>query len=165
MVVMKTSGTVVDDMILRFPAGLKCALGENPKRVYGNSNKMPVTRMASAALLRETLVAAQTYQAKVARAATENTTPPERNLKMEAVVRVLKGEIPLRVHAHRADDIMTAIRIAKEFDLQLIVEHCTEGQLITPWIAMAGVKAVVGPLLLTALKVEPMKTAGACYPP
>ncbi|ABO51396.1 amidohydrolase [Desulforamulus reducens MI-1] len=167
MVVMKTSGTVVDDMILRFPAGLKCALGENPKRVYGNSNKMPVTRMASAALLRETLVAAQTYQAKVARAATENTTPPERNLKMEAVVRVLKGEIPLRVHAHRADDIMTAIRIAKEFDLQLIVEHCTEGHLIAPWIAKAGVKAVVGPIISNRAKVELMnrslETAMALY--
>lgn len=156
MVIMKTAGTVVDEMILRFPAGLKCALGENPKRVYGNSKKMPVTRMASAALLRETLVAAKTYQEKIAKAVKDNSVPPERNLKLEAVGRVLNREIPLRVHAHRADDIMTAIRIAKEFDLELIVEHCTEGHLIAPWLAAAGVKAVVGPIISNRAKVELM---------
>jgi imidazolonepropionase-like amidohydrolase len=156
MVIMKTAGTVVDEMVIRFPAGLKCALGENPKRVYGNGNKMPVTRMASAALLRETLVAAQIYQEKIHRAAKDNTLPPERNLKMEAVGRVLKGEIPLRVHAHRADDIMTAIRIAKEFQLELIIEHCTEGHLIAPQLAAAGVKAIVGPIISNRAKVELM---------
>lgn len=156
MVIMKTAGTVVDEMIIRFPAGLKCALGENPKRVYGNGNKMPVTRMSSAALLRETLVAAQTYQEKIHRAAKDNSLPPERNLKMEAVGRVLKGEIPLRVHAHRADDIMTAIRIAKEFQLELIIEHCTEGHLIAPQLAAAGVKAIVGPVISNRAKVEMM---------
>ena len=156
MVIMKTAGTVVDEMIIRFPAGLKCALGENPKRVYGNGNKMPVTRMASAALLRETLVAAQTYQEKIDRAAKDNSLPPERNLKMEAVGRVLKREIPLRVHAHRADDIMTAIRIAKEFQLELIIEHCTEGHLIAPQLAAAGVKAIVGPIISNRAKVELM---------
>ncbi|MEG6520491.1 amidohydrolase [Desulfotomaculum sp. 1211_IL3151] len=156
MVIMKTAGIVVDEMIIRFPAGLKCALGENPKRVYGNGNKMPVTRMASAALLRETLVAAQTYQEKIHRAAKENSLPPERNLKMEAVVRVLQREIPLRVHAHRADDIMTAIRIAKEFQLELVIEHCTEGHLIAPQLAAAGVKAIVGPIISNRAKVELM---------
>ncbi|GAB6158462.1 amidohydrolase [Desulfotomaculum varum] len=155
MVVMKTYGTVVDDMIIRFPAGLKCALGENPKRVYGTGKKMPATRMASAALLRETLVAAQNYLAKQERAAAENNIP-ERNLQMEAVARVLKKEVPLRVHAHRADDIMTAVRIAREFDLDLVVEHCTEGHLIAPWLAAAGVKAVVGPVISNRAKVELM---------
>ncbi|MCL5779751.1 MAG: amidohydrolase [Firmicutes bacterium] len=156
MVAMKTHGTVVDEMIVRFPAGLKCALGENPKRVYGNGNKMPATRMASAALLRETLVAAQNYLVKQERAMTDNTTPPERSLKMEAVVRVLRKEVPLRVHAHRADDIMTAVRIAREFDVELVVEHCTEGHLIAPWLAAAGVKAVVGPIISNRAKVELM---------
>ncbi|CCO08085.1 amidohydrolase [Desulforamulus hydrothermalis] len=155
MVVMKTHGTVVDDMIIRFPAGLKCALGENPKRVYGSGKKMPATRMASAALLRETLVAAQNYLVKQKRAAAEGNIP-ERDLQMEAVVRVLKKEVPLRVHAHRADDIMTAVRIAREFDLDLVVEHCTEGHLIAPWLAAAGVKAVVGPVISNRAKVELM---------
>lgn len=167
MVVMKTYGSVVDDMTLRFPAGLKCALGENPKRVYGNGKKMPATRMASAALLRETLVASQNYLAKKERALAENSTPPDRCLKMEAVVRVLKREIPLRVHAHRADDIMTAVRIAKEFNVELIVEHCTEGHLIAPWLAAAGLKAVVGPIITNRAKVELMnrslETAMALY--
>ncbi|MEW6697021.1 MAG: amidohydrolase [Bacillota bacterium] len=156
MVAMKTYGTVVDEMIVRFPAGLKCALGENPKRVYGSGNKMPATRMASAALLRDTLVAAQNYQAKKERAAADNSAPPERSLKMEAVVRVLRKEIPLRVHAHRADDIMTAVRIAREFDVDLVVEHCTEGHLIAPWLAAAGAKAVVGPVISSRAKVELM---------
>lgn len=167
MVAMKTFGSVVEEMILRFPAGLKCALGENPKRVYGTGNKMPVTRMASAALFRETLVAAQNYQVKQTKAAQDKGDPPERNLKMEAVCRVLRGEVPLRVHAHRADDIMTAVRIAREFQLELIVEHCTEGHLIAPWLARAGVKAVVGPIITNRAKVELMnrslETAMALY--
>ena len=156
MVTMKTHGVVVDDMVLRFPAGLKCALGENPKRVYGGGQKMPVTRMASAALLRDTLVAAQNYLDKIQHSVTHESSPSERSLKMEAVVRVLKGEVPLRVHAHRADDIMTAVRIAKEFSLELIVEHCTEGHLIAPWLASAGIKAVVGPIISNRAKVELM---------
>lgn len=156
MIAMKTYGAVVDDMVIRFPAGLKCALGENPKRVYGNGKKMPVTRMASAALLRDTLVAAQTYLAKTEGSVTEGASPPERSLKLEAAVRVLKREVPLRVHAHRADDIMTAVRIAREFNVELIVEHCTEGHLIAPWLAEAGVKAVIGPMIMNRAKVELM---------
>lgn len=166
MVTMKTFGAVVDGMIIRFPAGLKCALGENPKRVYGSNNKMPATRMAAAALLREILVEAQNYLAKVEKEKAENNVP-ERNLKMEAVARVLKGEVPLRVHAHRADDIMTAVRIAREFNVELIVEHCTEGHLIAPMLAAAKVKAVVGPIITNRAKVELMnrslETAMALY--
>ncbi|MDD4766972.1 MAG: amidohydrolase, partial [Desulfotomaculaceae bacterium] len=101
MVVMKTHGTVVDDMIVRHPAGLKAALGENPKRSYGKEKKSPATRMASAAMIREALIQGLAYLKKEA---------PERDLKMESLGRVLKREVPLRVHAHRADDIMTAVR-------------------------------------------------------
>lgn len=155
MVAMKTAGTVMEDMIVRFPAGLKCALGENPKRVYGSNNKMPVTRMASAALFRETLVAAQNYLAKQKEALAKGEIF-ERNLKLEAVGRAIRGEVPLRVHAHRADDIMTAVRIAKEFSVELVVEHCTEGHLIAPYLAEAGVKAVVGPIITSRAKVEMM---------
>ncbi len=166
MVTMKTYGAVVDDMVIRFPAGLKCALGENPKRVYGSHNKMPATRMATAALLRETLVEAQNYLAKQEKAKVEKTVP-ERSLQMEALLRVLKREVPLRVHAHRADDIMTAVRIAREFNVELIVEHCTEGHLIAPVLADAGVKAVVGPIITNRAKVELMnrslETAMALY--
>ncbi|SHK67546.1 amidohydrolase [Desulforamulus aeronauticus] len=166
MVTMKTYGAVVDDMVIRFPAGLKCALGENPKRVYGSHNKMPATRMATAALLRQTLVEAQNYLAKQEKARAEKTVP-ERSLQMEALLRVLKREVPLRVHAHRADDIMTAVRIAREFNVELIVEHCTEGHLIAPVLADAGVKAVVGPIITNRAKVELMnrslETAMALY--
>lgn len=167
MVVMKTYGVVMDQMIVRFPAGLKCALGENPKRVYGNGQKMPATRMASAALLRKTLVDGQNYLNKLERAAKEGKSHPDRDLKMESIVRVLQREIPLRVHAHRADDIMTAVRIAKEFNVELIIEHCTEGHLIAPWLAAAGIKAVVGPVISNRAKVELMnrslETAMALY--
>ncbi|RYD03242.1 hypothetical protein N752_20640 [Desulforamulus aquiferis] len=122
--------------------------------------------MASAALLRETLVKAQNYLAKKEQSH-EKDIFTERCLKMESVARVLNREIPLRVHAHRADDIMTAVRIAREFNVELIVEHCTEGHLIAPWLASAGVKAVVGPVISSRAKVELMnrslETAMALY--
>ncbi|OPX84526.1 MAG: Dihydroorotase [Pelotomaculum sp. PtaB.Bin104] len=155
MVAMKTYGTVVDEMVVRFPVGLKAALGENPKRSYGRDKKMPATRMASAAILREALVRGQEYIRK--------TTPgddkrdmqvPDRDLKMEALVRVLKREVPLRVHAHRADDIMTAVRIAREFQVDLVVEHCTEGHLVARQLAVLGVPAVIGPVITNRAKVE-----------
>jgi len=145
MVAMKTHGTVIDEMIVRFPAGLKAALGENPKRSYGPDKKMPATRMASAALLREALTKGQNYLKK------EN---PEKDLKMESLSRVLKREAPLRVHAHRADDIMTAVRIAGEFGVKLVIEHCTEGHLVAKQLAAKGIPAVVGPLITNRVKVE-----------
>lgn len=145
MVAMKTQGTVVDEMIVRFPAGLKAALGENPKRSYGRDKKMPATRMAAAALLREALTLAQNYLKK------EN---PEKDLKMESLARVLKREVPLRVHAHRADDIMTSVRIASEFGVKLVIEHCTEGHLVAAQLAARGIPAVVGPLITNRAKVE-----------
>jgi imidazolonepropionase-like amidohydrolase len=126
MVAMKTHGIVVDEMIIRFPVGLKAALGENPKRSYGRDKKTPATRMASAAIIREALVQGCEYLKKES---------PERDLKMESICRVLRKEVPLRVHAHRADDIMTAVRIAAEFGIDLVIEHCTEGHLVAARLA------------------------------
>ncbi len=145
MAVIKTFGTVVDEMVVRFPAGIKAALGENPKSNYGRDKKTPATRMASAAILREALVKAKDYLRK------EST---DRDLKMEALGRLLKREVPLRVHAHRADDIMTAVRIAEEFGVELIIEHCTEGHLVAGRLAERGISAVVGPVITNRAKVE-----------
>ncbi len=152
--VIKTTGKVVDNMVIREPAGLKIAFGENPKRVYGDSKKMPMTRMGTAALLRETLVKAQIYLEKLNKGLIDADKLPERDLKMESMVKVLKKEMPLRAHAHRADDIMTAVRIAREFAVDLVIEHCTEGHKIAEELAEAGVPAVVGPSLVNRAKIE-----------
>ncbi len=155
MVTIKTCGHVVDDMIVRFPAGLKAALGENPKRSYGRDKKTPATRMASAAILREALARAQDYLRKES---------PDRDLKLESLGKVLRREAPLRVHAHRADDIMTAVRIAGEFGVDLIIEHCTEGHLVAEQLAEKGIPAIIGPVITNRAKVEmsglTLKTAG-----
>ena len=156
MVAMKTLGSVVDDMVISCPVGLKAALGENPKRIYGANKKTPATRMASAALLRDALVRGQQYVEKQSRAVTARTDPPERDLKLESIARVIRREIPLRIHAHRADDIMTALRIGCEFNLRLVIEHCTEGHLVADKLAAAGVPALVGPVLVNRAKVELM---------
>jgi len=153
MTALKTAGKTVEDMVLKELVGLKVAFGENPKRVYGNQKKMPATRMATAALLRETLVKAQNYQNKV-KMASKSEENFERDLKLELVVKVLQGEIPLRAHAHRADDIMTAIRIAEEFNVKLVIEHCTEGHKIADILAQKEIPAIVGPVLTSRAKVE-----------
>lgn len=153
-VVMKTAGKIVDQMIVREPAGLKVAFGENPKMVYGEQKKMPMTRMGTAALLRQTLVDAQTYKDKLEQGKADPDKLPERDLGLEVMVKVINREIPLRAHAHRADDIMTAIRIAREFDVDLVIEHCTEGHKIAEELAEQGYPAVVGPLLTNRAKVE-----------
>ena len=156
MVAMKTWGSSLEEMVLKFPVGMKAALGENPKRNYGSQKKAPMTRMASAALLREALVKAGDYLRKMAESAEGKSSLPERDLKMESLSRVLTGEIPLRVHAHRADDIMTALRIAKEFGIKLVVEHCTEGYKVAEELAKYNVQAVVGPVIGNRAKVELM---------
>ncbi len=152
-VVIKTRGRTVDEMILKNPAGIKAAFGENPKRVYNQQKKSPSTRMAVAALLRETLMKAQDYLAEKEKKA-EKGDPFKRDIKMENIIRVLKKEIPLKTHAHRADDIMTVLRIAREFDINLTLEHCTEGHKIAEEIAAAGFPAIVGPSLTGKVKVE-----------
>lgn len=147
-------GYTVEDMIIKEDGGLKIAFGENPKRVYSGQKKTPSTRMATAAVLRENLVKAQNYMAKQEQAKDDPTKFVERDLKMEVLVRVLKREIPVRAHAHRADDIMTALRIAKEFNLDISIEHCTEGHKITKELKEAGVWALVGPTISNRSKVE-----------
>jgi len=154
MAALKTHGTVVDDMIVRFPAGLKAALGENPKRSYGREKKAPATRMASAAILREALVRGQEYIKKASTDTAGQVKVFEKDLKMEALARVLKREVPLRVHAHRADDIMTAVRIAREFQVDLVIEHCTEGHIVAGKLAELGIPAIIGPVITNRAKVE-----------
>lgn len=151
---MKTSGYVVDNMILKSPIGLKVAFGENPKRVYGSSKKSPGTRMATAALLRESFIKAQAYLEKIKRAEEVPEKMPDRDLRLEILGEVLKGNLPLRAHAHRADDIMTAVRVAEEFKVRLVVEHCTEGFKIADELAARNIPVIVGPMLTNRSKVE-----------
>ncbi len=153
---IKTHGRCVDDMIVKAPSAVKAALGENPKVCYGDQNKYPSTRMAIAALLRNTLKKASLYR-------TENGFDAE----SEALLPVLRGEIPLKVHVHRADDILTAIRIAKEFDIRITLDHCTEGHLIAEYIRESGFPAIVGPDLTSKNKIEvgnmSFKTCGVLH--
>ena len=153
-VVMKTAGKIVDKMIVRDPAGLKVAFGENPKMIYGEQKKMPMTRMGTAALLRQALVDAQVYRDKLEEGKTDPDKIPERDLGLETLLLVINRQIPLRAHAHRADDIMTAIRIAREFEVDLVIEHCTDGHKIAEELAELGYPAVIGPLLTNRSKVE-----------
>lgn len=153
-VALKTYGKVIDEMVILAPSGLKCAYGENPKRVYSSQKKMPSTRMGTAAVMREELIKAQSYLKKLEKAETDPDKAPDRDLKMEALVKVLKKEIPLRAHAHRADDIVTALRIAEEFDVNITIEHCTEGHLIADFLAKKGVDVIIGPTLSSKSKIE-----------
>ena len=151
-VAIKLAGKRVDKMIIKDPIAMKCAFGENPKRVYGQGGKKsPMTRMATAALLRETLFKAKRYlEAK------ESGKDPNFDMKLEAMIPVIKGEIPLKAHAHRADDILTSIRIAKEFGVKLTLDHCTDGALIADELAEEGYPAFVGPSLGSKTKIELM---------
>ena len=148
-VVVKTAPkAVIDEMVVREPSGMKIAFGENPRRVYGQGLKrMPSTRMGVAGVLREWLQKAKGYAEKRERLKDDPEKRPEVDLKLEALVPVIKGEIPLRAHAHRADDIATAVRIAEEFGVEISWEHATEGHRIAEWIAGKGVPAVWGPSL------------------
>ena len=147
---IKLVGNRVDNMIIKHPLAMKCAFGENPKRCYGQSGrKAPMTRMGTAALLRELLFKTRRYlQDK------ENGKNPGFDMKLEAMIPVIKGELPLKAHAHRADDILTAVRIAKEFDLKLTLDHCTDGAVIADELAKEGFPAFVGPSLGKKSKVE-----------
>ena len=146
---IKLAGKRVDDMIIKNPVAMKCAFGENPKSVFGQSGKAPVTRMATAAMLRELLFKSRNYLA-----AKEAGKEPAFDMKLEAMIPVMKKEIPLKAHAHRADDIFTSIRIAKEFDLKLTLDHCTDGALIADELAKEGLWAFVGPSLGSKTKIE-----------
>ncbi len=155
-VALKTFGRRIEEMIIKEPVAIKVAFGENPKTVYNDRKQAPSTRMATAAILRESLMKAKEYKELFDEYNNdkENVDKPEYDIKMEALLKVLKREIPVKAHAHRADDIITAIRIAKEFDIRLTIEHCTEGHLIKDIILEEGVSAVVGPILTDRSKVE-----------
>ncbi len=150
-VAIKCWGRTVDEMVLREPAGLKSALGENPKRVYGERNETPSTRLGTAAVIRGAFVAAQNYLAKLDAA---GPGPVDRDLKLEALARVLRREIPWRQHCHRADDIATAMRMAREFGYNLVIDHGTEAYLLADQIAAASIPVIIGPLFTSRSKVE-----------
>ncbi|UUI03989.1 amidohydrolase [Oceanobacillus jeddahense] len=145
MSVLKTTGHIIDEMIIRQTSGMKAATGENPKRFHGSKGKMPVTRMGVAALLRQKLLEAKKYIEK------ENQ---ECHLGLEQLAKVIRKEIPLRVHAHRADDILTVLRLKREFDIDVTIEHCTEGHFIADYIAKHDVMVSVGPTMSSRSKVE-----------
>ncbi len=151
---VKTYGKSVDDMIIREPVGLKVAFGENPKRVYSSKNKMPSTRMGTAALLRETMINAQNYINKMEKGIKDPDKLPDRDLKMEPIVKVLNREMPLFAHAHRADDILTAIRIAKEFNVNIAIQHGTEGHKIADFLAENYIPVTTGPTFGVSDKIE-----------
>lgn len=150
--VIKTFGNRIDDMIVKAPSAIKCAFGENPKKVYGEQHKAPLTRMATAALLRQALMEAKEYLKN--KEAEDEDKHPDFDMQHEALIPLFKKEIPLKAHAHRADDIFTAIRIAKEFDLKITLDHCTEGHLIVDYLKQEGLPAIVGPSLSERSKVE-----------
>ena len=150
--VIKTAGHRVDDMIVRPFAAMKCAFGENPKRCYKDKNNY--SRMSTAAKLREALMKAQEYDAKKQAAGDDPAKRPPLDVKLGALLPVLHGEVPLKAHAHRADDIFTAIRIAKEFGVRLTLEHVTEGHLIAEDLAQEDYPMAVGPSLTHASKFE-----------
>jgi len=141
-------------MIVKNPVAVKIAFGENPKRVYSERKQAPTTRMAIAAILREQLIKASEYRKKLEKGKQDPEKMPERDLKMEVLVKVLNKEIPLKAHAHRADDILTAIRIAKEFDVNITLDHCTEGHIIADYLAEENATVIVGPSLTERSKVE-----------
>jgi imidazolonepropionase-like amidohydrolase len=155
-VVIKTAPKVVtDEMVIRSPSGMKVAFGENPRRVYGvEQKKTPSTRMGVAGVLREWLQKAKSYMEKKERFKDQPEKLPEVDIRLEALELVLKGEIPLRAHAHRADDIATAVRIAEEFGVEMSWEHATEGHRVAKWIAEKGIPAVWGPSLTARSKWE-----------
>jgi imidazolonepropionase-like amidohydrolase len=159
---IKCWGRTVDEMVLREPAGLKSALGENPKRVYGERKETPSTRLGTAAVIRSAFVEALNYQAKLDAAAAAAVAAPGsaaaapvgRDLKLEALCRVLRREIPWRQHCHRADDIATAMRMAREFGYDLVIDHGTEAHLLADQIAAASIPVIIGPLFTSRSKVE-----------
>lgn len=153
---LKTYGSCVDDMILKAPAAIKIALGENPKSTYHQKNQAPVTRMGAAAMLREVLFKAKNYRKALDEHQKDphDNEKPEFDLKLHSLLPLLKREIPAKVHAHRADDIATALRIAKEFKIRVTIEHATEGHLIADVLKQQNVPLMVGPTLCERSKIE-----------
>ena len=152
---LKTDGRWVDEMVLKAPIAMKFALGENPKSVYNERKETPVTRMATAAIIRENLAKAQEYQDKLSKAEEDpDEDVPDYDAKLEALAPVATGALPAHFHAHRADDIATAVRISGEFGLKLVVVHGTEGYLVPELLAQANVPVITGPCLTDRSKPE-----------
>lgn len=158
-VFMKTQGRCIDHMIVKYPAAMKVAFGENPKTAYGDKDKFPSTRMGTAALLRKTLSEARQYQRDK-----EEGKLNKEDFELEPWLPVLRKEIPMKAHAHRADDILTAIRIAKEFGVDITIDHGTEAHLIVDEVLTSGFPVIVGTDLTSRSKIEVQnmnfKTAG-----
>lgn len=146
---MKTHGRCIDEMVVKHPAAMKVAFGENPKTCYGDKDEYPATRMGVAALLRKTLFEAVQYKKDK-----ENGSLEKIDFDMEPWLSVLNKEIPMKAHAHRADDIQTAIRIAKEFDLRMTLDHGTESHLVAEQVKASGYPVIVGPNLTSRSKPE-----------
>lgn len=159
---IKTYGKRIDKMIVSAPAAMKFALGENPKSVYNDKSQMPVTRMATAALIRETLYKAKHYMQDKAKAqADDELDEPEYDAKCEALIPLLERKIPAHFHAHRADDIFTAIRIAREFNLDLVLVHATEGYMILDELKEENIPVLAGPYMTDRSKPELKKLSRA----
>ncbi|MFI7615183.1 amidohydrolase [Nonomuraea terrae] len=152
-VAIKCWGRSVDEMLLKEPVSVKSALGENPKRVYGDQKKLPSTRQGVAAVIRDAFMKAQDYTAKKAAAEAEGK-PFDRDGTLEILARVLDGELPWCQHTHRADDIATALRLAGEFGYRLVINHGTEGHLLADTLAERNVPVIIGPLFTSRSKVE-----------
>ena len=153
---IKTSGVCVDDMIIKAPCAMKMALGENPKTVYNDKSQTPTTRMGTLALIRETLFKAVNYRDDWEK---YNSDPqeedkPEFDMKLEAMLPVINKEIPVKVHAHRADDICSAIRLAKEFGFDVTIEHCSDGAIVSDILKRDNIDVNLGPTLTDRSKPE-----------
>lgn len=143
--VVHTCGDTVEEMLVKTPAAMKIAFGENPKNCHGNNGRLPGTRMGVAALIREKLYQACEYSHKLECFGGKPDKKPAFDLGLEALIPVIKGELLVKAHAHRADDIMTAIRIGEEFNLKMTIEHCSEGHLIANQLAAKGKMVILGP--------------------
>ncbi len=154
MVAMKTHGDCVDEMVISLPIAMKFALGENPKNTYHIRDQLPTTRMATAAIIREQLLKAERYLKDMESSALEDEDEPEFDIKSEALIGVLNGKMQAHFHAHRIDDIFTAVRISKEFGLKSVLVHCTEGHLNAEKLAAEHIPAIVGPMIGTRTKPE-----------
>ncbi len=155
---VKTHGRCLDDMLLKNPVAMKAAVGENPKRIYGEQKAAPYTRMAIASLFRKAMSTAAEYRDALERAKTDPDKKPDLDLASEALLPVLNRKLPMKIHAHRADDILTALRLAKEYGIRVTIEHCTEGHLITgvlkEQLAALGAGIIIGPLISERSKIE-----------
>lgn len=153
---VKTYGICIDDMIVKAPCAMKMALGENPKAVYNEKEEAPVTRMGTMALIRELFIKAKDYMERMEEYEenSEDNEKPEYDMKLEAMIPVLKKEIPVKIHAHRADDICSAIRIGKEFDVDVTIEHCSDGDAVAPILEREKLPVMLGPTLSDRSKPE-----------